>query len=84
MRKRLKRNEMSRVCFLRGTIRGLTALKVKNLDLACHEVRSQVCVAERHAHRGVPENLLERQEVSSLDHIVGSEGVAKVVKSDLA
>ena len=42
-----------------------------------------MCVAERHADRGVPENLLERQEVTSLDHVVGSESVAEVVKADL-
>ena len=66
---------MSRVGFLPGFIRGLRAFKVENLDLACHEVWSQMCVAERHADRGVPENLLERQEISSLDHEVACEGV---------
>ena len=42
-----------------------------------------MCVSEGHVDVRVSQNLLERQEVSSLDHVIVSERVSQIVRADL-
>jgi len=52
-------------------------------NLAYYEFWNEVCIKEDKVCCRMSENLMERLAVFSLNHVVRSKYVAKVVKSDL-